>query len=494
MALMTELRRRNVFKVALLYAVASWLVVWFVEALMARFTLPVWTETFALVMLAIGFPVALWFAWTYEITPVGLKKADEVDQTQSIVYKTGQKLNAAVAVLLVLGVLAVFGQQLLPKYEFLVPGGPEGDLPMSESTPAEIRSFDLDNGLKLIVWPDPDAVDVVVYDVIHSVGADGICTPGHVTAYTARLPVDALDAVLELEAARVQNQLPDAAPIELEYGVKYGEHRVYADTRHLIPMFAELVGAAPCPDEALISFYRNFFAPNDATLIVVGDVAPDDVFKIALDRFEHIPARLLPPVERRPQQDMRGIRRIVFDPAVQLPVMRLSFHADAGMDYQPLPMALLLYVLVGNEQSRLQQALVAEEDAAATGVSGHMDAAFGPAVTHFDLMLPADGDIGAAEQALLAALQQVVDEGVTEDEVAAARAAILMDYEESLKTTAGKAGALGLYQVFADDYEALFTIPAELHSIGPDDLQGVAAGLFRESNLSVDIVQPKPVE
>ena len=52
-------------------------------------------------ILAVGFPVALWFAWTYEITPVGLKRAADVDQTQSIVYKTGQKLNAAVAVLVV---------------------------------------------------------------------------------------------------------------------------------------------------------------------------------------------------------------------------------------------------------------------------------------------------------------------------------------------------------------------------------------------------------
>jgi len=119
MALFAELRRRNVVKVALLFAVASWLVVWLLGGVQESVSLPVWTETFVYFLIIVGFPLALLFAWTYEITPAGLKKAADVDQTQSIVFKTGQKLNAAVAVLLVLGVLAVIGERLLPTFEFL---------------------------------------------------------------------------------------------------------------------------------------------------------------------------------------------------------------------------------------------------------------------------------------------------------------------------------------------------------------------------------------
>jgi len=147
MALFAELRRRNVFKVALLYAAASWLIVWFVGAIQSEVSLPAWTNTFVLFVLAVGLPVSLQFAWTYEITPAGLKKAIDVEQTQSIVYKTGQKLNAAVAVLLVLGVLAVFGQRLLPTFEFLVPGIPPGDIPLSARVPVESRSLTRNNGL-----------------------------------------------------------------------------------------------------------------------------------------------------------------------------------------------------------------------------------------------------------------------------------------------------------------------------------------------------------
>ena len=118
MSLFSELRRRNILRVALLYAVASLILLWIVDHAVSGGVLPVWASQFMLLLLAIGLPVALIFAWVYEITPQGLKKGIDVDQTQSIVYKTGQKLNAAVSVLAVLGVLALVGQQLLPTFEF----------------------------------------------------------------------------------------------------------------------------------------------------------------------------------------------------------------------------------------------------------------------------------------------------------------------------------------------------------------------------------------
>jgi hypothetical protein len=152
----------------LLYAVASWLILWFVQNIAAVLGLPTWTDLFLKLLLLIGFPVVLLFAWSYEITPGGLRKATAVDHTQSIVYKTGQKLNAAVSVLLVLGVLALLGEGLLPTFEFLVPGVPHGDAPASENTPPEIRRLVLDNGLKIIVWPNHDFPSVAMYNFVRA--------------------------------------------------------------------------------------------------------------------------------------------------------------------------------------------------------------------------------------------------------------------------------------------------------------------------------------
>ena len=102
MSLFSELRRRNVFKVALVYGLASWILIRLVHNLHPVLGLPHWTEKLVGLILLVGFPLALYFAYIFEITPVGLKKTIDVDQTQSIVYKTGQKLNSALAVLLVL--------------------------------------------------------------------------------------------------------------------------------------------------------------------------------------------------------------------------------------------------------------------------------------------------------------------------------------------------------------------------------------------------------
>ena len=114
MALFAELRRRNVFKVAILYVIGGWLVYQIAAGSTRFLDAPAWVPTVAGLLLLLGLPVALIFAWAYEITPGGLKRAVDVDQTQSIVYKTGQKLNAALAVLLVLLAVGFVVGRLIP--------------------------------------------------------------------------------------------------------------------------------------------------------------------------------------------------------------------------------------------------------------------------------------------------------------------------------------------------------------------------------------------
>jgi hypothetical protein len=324
MALFSELRRRNVFKVALLYAVACWLVVWVVREAQDVLTLPTWTNAFTLTILALGFPAALWFAWTYEITPVGLKKASDVDQTQSIVYKTGQKLNAAVAVLLVLGVLAVFGQRLLPDFVFPFVGGPEGDAPIGESTPEEIRSLTLENGLKVIVWPDPEADGALLYNFAHAARADGVCVGGHVTAFGARFTPDALEPVIEVEATRLQNVEPDLSVAITEFGASFFEHRVYTDMRNRFPIYGRPSGLDACSERALIAYYQSFFAPNESTIVVVGNVEAEEVFSVVEDLAGPIPAREQAAFSATatPIESYIGVRRTVVDPSVQSSAMR----------------------------------------------------------------------------------------------------------------------------------------------------------------------------
>ncbi len=74
MTFIKELKRRNVIRVAIAYAVVGWLIVQVVDTVFAQFGFPAWTFQFVTMLLVIGFPLALIFAWAYELTPEGLKK------------------------------------------------------------------------------------------------------------------------------------------------------------------------------------------------------------------------------------------------------------------------------------------------------------------------------------------------------------------------------------------------------------------------------------
>ena len=100
--LFEELKRRNVFKVGTAYVVLAWLLAQVTDIFLEPFGAPEWVIKTILLLLLIGFPLALLFAWAFELTPEGLKKEKDVDRSQSITHETGQKLNLAIIFILIL--------------------------------------------------------------------------------------------------------------------------------------------------------------------------------------------------------------------------------------------------------------------------------------------------------------------------------------------------------------------------------------------------------
>ena len=104
MSLISELKRRNVFRVALLYLVAGWVILQVAELLFDVLKLPDWTSRLVLGLLMLGFPLALIFSWVYELTPEGLKREHEIDRNQSVTHATARKLDMVVGALLVVAI------------------------------------------------------------------------------------------------------------------------------------------------------------------------------------------------------------------------------------------------------------------------------------------------------------------------------------------------------------------------------------------------------
>ncbi|RLA49643.1 MAG: hypothetical protein DRQ98_13900 [Gammaproteobacteria bacterium] len=101
MSFFNELKRRNVIKVAAAYVIVGWLIMQAGEVLSPALHLPDWINSALAFFLILGLPLALIFAWAFEMTPEGIKKEKDVDRNQSITGATGQKLNHTVIVLLV---------------------------------------------------------------------------------------------------------------------------------------------------------------------------------------------------------------------------------------------------------------------------------------------------------------------------------------------------------------------------------------------------------
>ncbi len=113
--LFSELRRRNVFRVAGVYAVVGWLLIQVIVAIKAPLGLPAWTDTFFIVLVLAGFPIALILAWAFEMTPEGMKLTANVPEGESIAPKTGRRLDYAILGGVALIVALFAGDRMLPE-------------------------------------------------------------------------------------------------------------------------------------------------------------------------------------------------------------------------------------------------------------------------------------------------------------------------------------------------------------------------------------------
>jgi len=138
-----ELKRRNVFRVAAAYIIVGWLLLQVSDTLVPALYLPGWFHSGVAFLLIIGFPIAVIFAWAFEMTPEGLKKEKDVDPDQSMANVTGKKLNNVISIVLVLAL----GYLVFDKFVL----GPKRDAALLETVLSTVQQ-------------DPDDKDVPAKD------------------------------------------------------------------------------------------------------------------------------------------------------------------------------------------------------------------------------------------------------------------------------------------------------------------------------------------
>ncbi len=127
MSLFVELKRRNVFRVGAAYLVVGWLLIEVADTVFPRLGLPDWTVTFVIALLLLGFPVAVFLAWAFELTPEGVKRTEEVALQESVTPQTGRTIDRLILVGMVVVVVVIVADRFLFK-----DSGPDASAPAAE--------------------------------------------------------------------------------------------------------------------------------------------------------------------------------------------------------------------------------------------------------------------------------------------------------------------------------------------------------------------------
>lgn len=414
----------------------------------------------------------------------------------------------------------------------------------------QIESVTLANGMTIVVWPDRDIPNVVLYNWVrvgsrnevpgitglahffehmmfngtatHPPGAfdqaleangarNNAYTSPDVTVYQDWFPRSALELVFELEADRLRNLAFDPKVIESERGVVYSERRLSVDDSNFGRLMEQVQATAfvahpygiptigwPADIEAwqdtdLKKFFNTYYAPNNCTLILTGDVEPKSVIALARKYFESIPRQQPAQPIRTKEPEQRGERRVLVEADAQTPLLQFAYHGISGSDPRLPALELLVRILTDGDASRLHRVLV-EEQKLAISADSHVEAGFDPGLLWLFLSLPSDGDLQRTEAAFDAEIERIRNEGVSAGELARARNQALADFWRKLATIDGKAEALGSYAVLKGGHQKLFDAPRAYRQVTPEDVKKLAAEILRPANRTVGVSASAPAD
>jgi zinc protease len=439
----------------------------------------------------------------------------------------------ALALLLLLPLLAAGAAPTLPSG---ITAGP---------SLAGISEFRLANGLQVLLLPDASQ-DTVTVNVTYLVGSRhegygerGMAhllehmlfkgTPRHAnikgefqkrgvryngttsfdrTNYFGTFPAseDNLAAMLDLEADRMINSRVSKADLESEMTVvrnefESGENspfgllrdRMIATAYHWHNYGRSVIGTRSdienVPIERLQAFYRRYYQPDNAALVIAGRFEPEQALRLVADTFGRIP----PPSRTlggtytvEPPQD--GEREVVLRRVGDVQLVSAMYHVPPGTHDDYPAIELLTLILTQQPSGRLHKALV--ESGRATAIFGNDRQTHDAGSAYFGAALGKNQSMAAARDTLLSVLEGFADHPVTDDEVQRARLKVQNDVENLLSNS--RALAITLSEFIAmGDWRLLFWYRDRIGTVTREDVQRVATAYLRPANRTLGIFVPR---
>ncbi len=326
------------------------------------------------------------------------------------------------------------------------------------------------------------------------------------TAYMETFPVPALERVLWLEADRMRALAITPKNLEQERGIVKEERRLRIDNDPGAKMYEEIylaayvastyrwntVGFMADLDQITLEdakeYFRTYYAPNNATLVLAGAITPAEGFALAERYFGSIPSQKPPEKIVNVEPPQRGPKTVILRQAAELPAVAIGWHAVAALHADRPVFDVLQYILAQGESSRLYRALVRGPELAAS-VDVSFNSGIDPELFWVYAQARPGKSLDAVRTALLREIAKVRDHPPDARELRKAKNLLQAGYVRGLKTVSGKANQLGFYETVYGDYAEMFREVERWEAVTQDDVVRVArAYLVDSEQTTVDLV------
>jgi len=347
-------------------------------------------------------------------------------------------------------------------------------------------------------------------------GRDNAFTSTDYTAYFQQVPASQLKAVMVLEADRMRHLTLEPTGYSKEIQVIMEERRMRTDDQSSArvheamnavawqahPYRRPVIGWMSDLEQMTVAdvrdWYRRWYVPNNATLVVVGDVNHQQVFGWAKQTYGAIPARALPARKQYEEPVQTGQRQLEVKAPADLPLLVMGWKAprlnDPRKDMDPYALEMLAQILDGHDAARLPTALVREQQVAVSIDTSYDSTNRGPSMFMVQASPRPGHTVEQLEQSIRGALAEVANKGVTDQELARARSQLRASEVYKKDSVMGQAMEIGMLETLGYGWQSSPLMLEKLNQVTAADVQRVAQSYFKDDQLTIARLVPQPLD
>ena len=347
-------------------------------------------------------------------------------------------------------------------------------------------------------------------------GRDNAFTSTDYTAYFQQVPASQLKAVMVLEADRMRHLTLEPIGYSKEIQVIMEERRMRTDDQSSArvheamnavawqahPYRRPVIGWMSDLEQMTVAdvrdWYRRWYVPNNATLVVVGDVNHQQVFGWAKQTYGAIPARALPARKQYEEPVQTGQRQLEVKAPADLPLLVMGWKAprlnDPRKDMDPYALEMLAQILDGHDAARLPTALVREQQVAVSIDTSYDSTNRGPSMFMVQASPRPGHTVEQLEQSIRGALAEVANKGVTDQELARARSQLRASEVYKKDSVMGQAMEIGMLETLGYGWQSSPLMLEKLNQVTTADVQRVAQSYFKDDQLTIARLVPQPLD